>query len=396
MKVLAISVVQLSLAGSKRSGTAVYIASLIEALQEIAKTDVCLLEHQHSGISEQRGKIRKFEISPPPNMLARHFSSWYVGVKSSVWQYSSVALKRFLQNVNLKDYDIAVFLEENAAIYARFLPKQMPKILIRHNLDSESIKIERCSFKAYLRSRMGKYLSRRFDIWTLRDFTKTTIGTEPEKKLLQNLSGPAAVALLPTITRFDLGEISTSPKKAEPGVFRAIFVGGFDYPPNREAIYWFIECQDHLPVELLSALEVVLVGRSPPEIPRGCKIKFQALGFVQDLFSVIARCDFAIIPIVSGSGVKIKSLTLLSSGIPVVTTAEGVSGINVRNEIECLIADDQAEFSRAIVRLFVNPDLRKSLQTGAYEFIRSNFSAQRQNEILLEIIGQAIESNDRY
>jgi glycosyltransferase involved in cell wall biosynthesis len=144
---------------------------------------------------------------------------------------------------------------------------------------------------------------------------------------------------------------------------------------------------------LLAALEVILVGRSPPQIPADCKIKFQALGFVDDLSAVIAQCRLAIIPIVSGSGVKIKSLTLLSSGLPVVTTSEGISGINVRNEIECLIADTQAGFAQAIERLFINADLRQSLQNNANAHIRTHFSAQRQNEILKEILDDAIATN---
>jgi glycosyltransferase involved in cell wall biosynthesis len=209
---------------------------------------------------------------------------------------------------------------------------------------------------------------------------------------LRKLGGDSAVSLLPTITRFDLREISPDHKSAESGSFKAIFVGGFDYPPNCEAIYWFIKCQDYLSPELLAALEVVLVGRAPPEIPAGCKIKFEALGFVDDLFAIVEQCQLAIIPIVSGSGVKIKSLTLLSSGLPVVTTSEGISGIKVRNEIECLIADSQADFAQAIERLFTNPDLRQSLQSNAYAFISAHFSAGRQNDILREIIGEAVSA----
>jgi glycosyltransferase involved in cell wall biosynthesis len=390
MKTLVISVIQLSLSDSGRTGTSVYIASLIEALQEISEIDVCLLDHAHSGLTQKHGRIQTFKIGPAAGFLARHWLSWSVGVKPTVWKYKSVALRDFLTGVKPQAYDVAVFLEENSAIYERFLPAKMPKVLVRHNLDSESIKIDKSTVANYARSLTGKFLSRRFDRWTLRKFNRTTIGTEPERELLQKLDMAAAVSLLPTITRFDLQRITSGAVHAKSDAFRAVFVGSFDYPPNLEAVHWFTQCQDYLPPELLAVLEVVLIGRFPPEIPPGCKIRFKPMGFVDDLFSALAQCQVAIIPIVSGSGVKIKSLTLLSSGLPVVTTSEGVQGIDVRHEMECLVANSQRDFASAIARLFADPSLGRKLQMNAHDFMQQHFSAQRQNEILLKIIQDAI------
>jgi glycosyltransferase involved in cell wall biosynthesis len=321
----------------------------------------------------------------------RQLSSWYIGAKPSVWQYSSKAFKKFLNGLTVGSYDVAVFMEENAAMFGRHLPAQMPKILVRHNLDSESIKVKKDSLKSYFSTVTAKYLSRRFDRWTLKLFSKTTIGTESEKKILQSRGNPLSVSLLPTITRFDVSEPSLSKRSVDHKSLKAAFVGDFNYRPNVEAIDWFIKCEAYLSPEILEKLEVVLVGRSPPDIPSRCKIKFQSLGFVDDLFSVLLECHFAIIPVVSGSGVKVKALTLLASGLPVVSTSEGVQGINAKNEVDCLIADDQRSFSEAMERLAVDPGLGDYLQKNAYKLIREGFSARRQNEILSEIIGDAIK-----
>ena len=391
MKVLAISVIELSLSDSRRGGTAVYIASLIKALQEIAEVDLCLLNHDHNGLSWTRGNLIRLEIDPIPNLFVRQWLSWYVGVKPAVWRYTSKSLKSFLKKIALKNYAAVIFLDENAAIYEKFLPVEMPKILVRHNLDSESIKLKKDSFFGYLRALSAKHLSRRFDRWTLRRFSKVTIGSESEQKILQTLGNPSSVSLLPTITRFDIEQVLPNRRSVDEKSQKAIFIGDFKYPPNVEAVHWFIKCQEYFSPERLATLEVVLVGRSPPDIPSDCKINVVALGFVDDLSSVLSQCQLAIIPIVSGSGVKVKTLTLLASGLPVVTTSEGVEGINVTNGVDCLIADDQKSFSESVERLCSDSSFGDLLQTNGRKLIQENFSAQRQNESLRNIISDAIK-----
>ena len=51
-------------------------------------------------------------------------------------------------------------------------------------------------------------------------------------------------------------------------------------------------------------------------------------GFVPDLADVYATAELVVAPIFSGSGTKVKVLEALSHGLPVVTTPEGIAGLD--------------------------------------------------------------------
>jgi glycosyltransferase involved in cell wall biosynthesis len=68
-----------------------------------------------------------------------------------------------------------------------------------------------------------------------------------------------------------------------------------------------------------------------------------------------------LVPIRSGGGTRLKVLDGLASGRPIVSTAMGAEGIDVRDGEEALIADDPAAFAAAAVRVLGDPALAERL-----------------------------------
>jgi len=169
-----------------------------------------------------------------------------------------------------------------------------------------------------------------------------------------------------------------------------LFIANFIYPPNVEAVLWLSCCERYLSERSLQNLTFVLVGRDPPSLPATSKMKFEALGFVKDVLPIVGSCQLAVIPIVSGSGLKLKALTLLSSGLPVVTTSEGVLGIEAKHGLHCLIADDHKAFAESIERLCVDPQLCDFLQENAFSLVREKYSSKAQNEALAALLSSIL------
>jgi glycosyltransferase involved in cell wall biosynthesis len=79
-----------------------------------------------------------------------------------------------------------------------------------------------------------------------------------------------------------------------------------------------------------------------------------------------------VLPIQSGSGVRMKLLEALSLGIPVVTTAIGAQGINDFSTVYC--AETEEEFVAKIAELLLSTKKQLLLGQKAFEYVAENYS----------------------
>ncbi|MDX2003051.1 MAG: glycosyltransferase family 4 protein [Chitinophagales bacterium] len=90
-------------------------------------------------------------------------------------------------------------------------------------------------------------------------------------------------------------------------------------------------------------------------------------GFVPNLSEFMAN-SISIVPILLGSGVRIKILESMALGAPVVSTSMGAEGIMAEQGRDILIADEPVRFAELILKLVADQD--------AYKQIRENALAQ--------------------
>jgi len=88
----------------------------------------------------------------------------------------------------------------------------------------------------------------------------------------------------------------------------------------------------------------------------------------------------------SGSGIKIKLLENMAMGKPIITTSEGVRGVDVTHEKEVLIADDPDEFRELMYRLHLDKNLRRKLGKNSKLFIKNNYSEEKLTRRLIAFI----------
>ncbi len=82
---------------------------------------------------------------------------------------------------------------------------------------------------------------------------------------------------------------------------------------------------------------------------------------VKDLAQVAQRAAFAINPIRSGSGLKIKMLDYLAHGLPFVTSPLGVQGFPRNGAEPFIICNDASSFCEAVNLLLADPDALQSI-----------------------------------
>jgi glycosyltransferase involved in cell wall biosynthesis len=86
-----------------------------------------------------------------------------------------------------------------------------------------------------------------------------------------------------------------------------------------------------------------------------------------------------------GSGMKIKVLESMAYGVPVVTTWEGVEGIDYENGIHCWVEEEDEALAERISLLLMNPQARKHTREAARGLIEERYSAQPVVDRMLEI-----------
>ena len=85
-------------------------------------------------------------------------------------------------------------------------------------------------------------------------------------------------------------------------------------------------------------------------------------GFVDDVRKYFSLLDIGVIPLIKGAGIKIKTVEMLYSEIPVVSTTVGIEGILAEDKKEFLLAENEEEFIKNINKLITDKELYKKLK----------------------------------
>ncbi|TAK05934.1 MAG: glycosyltransferase, partial [Candidatus Manganitrophaceae bacterium] len=146
-----------------------------------------------------------------------------------------------------------------------------------------------------------------------------------------------------------------------------VWVGGFDNYPNREGIYFFLEEVYPLIRENVPGVRIDLVGGGVT--PRLREIasadpSIHIAGYVNDPLPYIQKAALFIVPILSGSGTRLKLLEAMAAGKAIVTTRVGCEGIEGVNRKHYLIADESSDFAKYVAEILKDANLR--LHLGAH------------------------------
>ena len=142
-----------------------------------------------------------------------------------------------------------------------------------------------------------------------------------------------------------------------------VFSGNLEYPPNKSAVAWFT--QEIWPLLKRAKPEITwrIVGLHPDAVRSivAGDSQIELVGKVERAVPSIAASSIAIVPLVSGSGTRIKILEAWAAGVPVISTSLGAQGLLGRAGEHLLIADTAQQFKDAVVKLLDNPMLAAQL-----------------------------------
>ena len=206
--------------------------------------------------------------------------------------------------------------------------------------------------------------------------------SEEEKSLLQTLVPSASIETL--WMSFE----TVKDVQAKTGLQNTgLFVGNFRHTPNKVSLKWFVK--NVLPQILVKNSDFILnvagTGLSPAELADMDTNGVHFLGFVDDLDPVYEAAKVVVIPLQYGAGIKGKTCEALSHSAAVVSTSFGVEGLDLRDGVEYLLADNADTFAHQVSRVLVDDKLSQDLSCAALNFATANLSAKSFSEKIQHI-----------
>ncbi len=155
-------------------------------------------------------------------------------------------------------------------------------------------------------------------------------------------------------------------------------IGALDWKPNVQAAEWFVRRVWPHVRALHPQARCVIAGKRMPEhflqpLPEG----ITAVGEVADAHAFMRHHQVMAVPLLAGSGFRVKILEGMALGKPIVSTSVGAEGIEVTPGKDILIADAPEDFARAVVRLMRDPDLARQMGAEARRTVARRYDIRR-------------------
>ena len=208
-------------------------------------------------------------------------------------------------------------------------------------------------------------------IWLPR-FSQLLAVSESDAELARAIAPGARITVYPNAI-----PLAPAPPRNHEEVI--VFSGNMEYHPNRSAVRFFRREVWPRLREQWPRLIWRLVGKNPQAV---CQFtsgdpRIEVQGQVDDAIRELARARAAVVPLLAGSGTRLKILEAWAAGLPVVSTTLGAEGLGARDGEHLLLADGAAAFSAAVSRLLACSDLRENLGAAGRLLLEREFTWEK-------------------
>jgi glycosyltransferase involved in cell wall biosynthesis len=156
-----------------------------------------------------------------------------------------------------------------------------------------------------------------------------------------------------------------------------VFVGGFNHPPNADAVGYFVREVWPILREQGYGDRFVIVGSNMPiNIKSLGKDHIIARGYVEDLAEAFVTARVSVAPLRFGAGLKGKIASSLGYGVPCVTTSIGVEGSGLLDGVNILVRDTPQDVASHILHVYNDRQLWTELSQNGLRFFRDNYSIE--------------------
>jgi len=231
-------------------------------------------------------------------------------------------------------------------------------------------------------------LLRSYEGRMVREFDAVLAVSHEDRAALQEAAGQpvdtASFTIVPIA--IDTDEVAVVEREAEPS--RILHIGTMYWPPNIDAVRWFVREVYPLIRQQWPDVQFDVVGSRPPAellAFNDAGLGINVIGYVEDPTSYQRRAAVMVVPLLAGGGMRVKILNGLAKGIPIVSTTLGYEGIEVTPGQSILVGDTPKAFAAQVLRVLNNPGLGEHLAANGRRLVEEMYDYRRACQPLEEI-----------
>jgi len=295
------------------------------------------------------------------------------------------------QEIESGKYDLVFVHLIRMAEYVKDL-RGVPRILdltdaISLNYE-RSVRYRRDVF--YLVNLIEKEKVRRYETEIISHFEKNLLISPVDKNYLSRYTDNQNIEIVPNGVDIDYFQFYD-------GVFdlnRVVFLGNMRTFPNSDAVEYF--CKEILPLirKELPKVKFHIIGSEPSKVVRKLASEPEVVvtGYVKDVRPFLRKAAVSVCPMRVGAGIQNKILESMAIGTPVVSTPEGVEGIEVNPGQEILVSNSSSDFAQKVTELIQNRALRRSISLNARRLVEKKYTWEitlnQLEHIITEVVGR--------
>jgi glycosyltransferase involved in cell wall biosynthesis len=265
---------------------------------------------------------------------------------------------------------------------------EVPVVVVEHDVLSQRLSRaarQGVSWKSRLRSRLSTRHVARLERKLLNQASRVVVFSDKDAALLRRNGVQATIeVVLPPLEDERMWGSAPAPQGPDN---RILFVAAFDRTENVAGVRWMVDEVFPLVRAAVPDATLVLAGAGAgPEVRALAAADGVLLtGMVEDLADVYQSAEVAVVPLLTGAGLKFKVATAMMWGLPVVSTSVGAEGYPADQGLFRGLEDDPRRFAAAVVSALTERHETRAIAGRGQEWALQSFSQAHFRDRLSEI-----------
>jgi glycosyltransferase involved in cell wall biosynthesis len=235
------------------------------------------------------------------------------------------------------------------------------------------------------RRRYLQFLARRLKVYEteqINRFHQIFAISEPDRQSILHFGCETCLDVIPVALDFE--KYVTDPAKTS---FPTLFhLGAMDWRPNKEGLEWFIDEIWPDIEKLNSELRFYIAGKAMQQhFYDYDSDNLLVEGEVFDAIEFMNSKAIMIVPLLFGSGMRVKIIEGMAMKKCVIATSYAAEGLNYENGKDLLIADTADEFYRCILQCITHPNRWREIGENARKTVERDHNLSVVSERTLNI-----------
>lgn len=299
-----------------------------------------------------------------------------------------------LQN---NSYDVIQLESIFSAVYLPTIKKysQAKIVLSAHNVEYQIWERLAREEKNLLKKWYLQIQSKRLKIFEeqiLKNADGITAVTELDKQQILQWIGNKPIVVTPNGMNIKTFDVAPFEQQQVNTIF---YLGSLDWMPNQQGVIWFLDNVWPKILQQNADINLIIAGKKIPDWLKNRKEQnVQYYSDVPDTRELYHQYAIMIVPLLAGSGIRVRIIEGMAYGKCIISTSIGAEGVPYTNQKNIVIADQPDDFANAIIHLIQHPEKVKEIQIEARKLAEQFYDREKVYLPIIQMYHQLIEQKN--